>query len=211
MKRLIGLCVAVAAGTIFLATSEQARAEPACELHVWPASEPINLYYGWAHGGTVDGSTKGRNGYPKAPENPLSTAHQRQLLAEANLPDLLKLPGYQVTVHPEPLDSRTIRTAHGRIGDSTASCYAELIVDDLVLNQNVISGSGLRGSFRLRTFGSDPQPLRTFGTWTLVKLIAFPPKPEEDPAKGTTEVLQAFRASLVQFAEAANKPPRAKR
>ena len=200
------------AGTMTLSAHAHAQADGACELHVWPATAPMNLYIGFGHGGIVDGSTKGREGYPAAPENPLSPDRQALLLFEAGLPDLLRLPGYRVTLHPKPLDSRTIRTTRGRIAESTAPCYAELIVDDLILNQNTISGgNGLRGSFRFRTFGTDPAPMRAFGSWTLVKLSAFPPKPNEDPDKGIAEIVQAFRASLVQFAEALNKPPRTKR
>ncbi|PVX29394.1 hypothetical protein [Sphingomonas pokkalii] len=170
----------------------------------------MNMFMGLWHGGIVDGSAKGRDGYPKPPENPLSADRQVQLLQEAGLPDLLKLPGYRVIVHPEPLDSRTIRTTPGRIAASTAPCYAEMIVDDVILNQNVIGGSGLRGSFRFRTFGLDAQAIRTFGSWTLVKLTAFPPKPGEAPDRAMEEIVQAFRTSLVQFADTVNKPPRTK-
>jgi len=201
-----------AAGALVFSAQAHAQADGACELHVWPATAPMNLYLGFGHGGIIDGSTKGRDGYPAAPDNPLSAERQAELLSEAGLPELLKLPGYRVTLHPQPLDSRTIRTTRGRIAESTAPCYAELIVDDLILNQNTISGgNGLRGSFRFRTFGTDPAPTRAFGSWTLVKLTAFPPKPAEDPGKGIAEVVQAFRTSLIQFAEAVNKPPRTKR
>lgn len=201
-----------AAGALIFSVQAHAQTDTACELHVWPATMPMNLYLGFGHGGIIDGSTKGREGYPAAPDNPLSAERQAQLLSEAGLPDLLKLPGYRVTLHPQPLDSRTIRTTRGRIAESTAPCYAELIVDDLILNQNTISGSnGLRGSFRFRTFGTAPEPSRAFGTWTLVKLTAFPPKPGDAPDKGVAELVQAFRTSLVQFAEAVNKPPRTKR
>lgn len=201
-----------AAGALLISTQAHAQADTVCELHVWPATAPMNLYLGFGHGGIIDGSTKGREGYPAAPENPLSSERQAQLLSEAGLPNLLKLPGYRVSLHPQPLDSRTIRTTRGRIAESSASCYAELIVDDLVLNQNRISGgNGLRGSFRFRTFGSDNAPTRAFGSWTLVKLDAFPPAPNEDPGRGTAEIVQAFRTSLVQFAEAVNKPPRIRR
>ncbi len=201
-----------AAGALTFSAHAHAQTDTGCELHVWPASAPMNLYLGFGHGGIIDGSSKGRDGYPAAPDNPLSAERQAQLLAEAGLPDLLKLPGYHVTLHPQPLDSRTIRTTRGRIADSSVACYAELIVDDLILNQNKISGgNGLRGSFRFRSFGAAPEPTRTFGSWTLVKLTAFPPRPGEDPAKGVAEVVQAFHASLVQFAEAVSKPPRGKR
>lgn len=211
---MIGLCFRrlTAAGALVVSAQAQAQTDAACELHVWPASTPMNLYLGLGHGGIIDGSTKGREGYPPAPDNPLSAERQAQLLSEAGLPDLLKLPGYRVMLHPQPLDSRTIRTTRGRIANSAAPCYAELIVDDLILNQNSVGGgNGLRGSFRFRTFGTAPEPIRTFGTWTLVKLAAFPPKPNEDPAKGTAEVVQAFRTSLVDFAAAVTRPPRTKR
>jgi len=173
-----------------------------CELHVWPGSAPLNLYMGWFHGAIIDGGAKGREHYPKAPTNLFSPEQQLQLLADADLPKLFKLINYRVVAHPEILDSRTIRTTPGRIVNSGSPCYAELLIDDLVLTQNVIGGNALRGSFRFRDFGADLQPRRTFGTWTLVKLAAFPPKAGQDPAIGLAEVIAAYRTSLTIFARA---------
>ena len=99
-----------------------APAAAPCELHVWPGSDLIHLYYGWTHGGTINGSLKGREGYPVAPENPLTAEVQGQLLAGMDLPTLLALPGYAVIVHPQPLSSREIRASTTRLAASDSPC-----------------------------------------------------------------------------------------
>ncbi len=192
------------------AAAKAIPADGGCELHVWPGSEPIDMYYGWVHGGTIDGSKKGREGYPPPPPNPLTPEGQAALLRESDLTTALGLPGYAITVHPVALDSRTIRTSKTRIADSQASCYAELIVDDLILNQNVISGSALRTSFRFRDFGDAAAPTRMFGSWTITELKLFPPKPGTDADAAVAEVKAAFKGNLGEFAAALTKPRKRK-
>jgi len=196
-------------------SAERAGAQPAptaaCELHVWPGSDLVYLYFGWAHGGTIDGAVKGREGYPKAPQNPLTSQVQGELIAQQQPQLLLDRPDYRVVMHPEVLPSRVIRTSFGRIAPSQSLCYAELIVDDIILSQNVIGGNALRAIFRFRDFGPNPEPMRTFGTWTITPLTQFPPKNPDDSAAmaaGTAELKAAFISDLKQFVTALRKPPK---
>jgi hypothetical protein len=192
------------------ATEAPASAAAACELHVWPAGDLIHLYYGWAHGGTINGSAKGREGYPPVPVNPLTAETQGALLASLDLPTLLKLPGYKVVIHPTPLTSREIRASTSRLTDSESPCYAEFMIDDLLLTQNVIGGNALRASFRFREFGLDAAPQRQFGNFVMTKLLQFPPKDPSQEAAAGEELKAAFRSDVTQFTAAATKPPKHK-
>ena len=186
------------------------NAQPGCELHVWPGSDLVYLYFGWAHGGTVNGAVKGREGYPKPPANPLSLETQAAQLGQTDLQSLLKLPGYAIIVHPEALPSRTIRSSTSRIVSSNSPCYAELMIDDLLLSQNVIGGNALRGSFRFRDFGPDTSPRRTFGAFSITPLKLFPPKTPEGEDAAAAELKLAFTSNLKQFAAALLKPVKAR-
>ncbi len=184
-----------------------------CELHVWPSNGLRSAYHGWFHGGIVDGAVTGRDGYPPVPKDPIPTALQAELLAKADLPALLKLTDYVVTVHPEALESRVIRTSTTRISSSQSPCYAELIADDIFFQQDVVNGGYLKSMLRFRNFGSGPTPQKIFGTFVQTKLLKFPPKPDmpEGNQAALDELQTAYQANLVEFGLALNTPPKAKR
>lgn len=201
----------MAAPATVVASAPATEAVPAaCELHVWPGSDLIHLYYGWMHGGTINGAAKGREGYPVAPENPLTAEVQGQLLAGMNLPALLGVPDHRVVVHPQALSSREIRASKTRLAPGESPCYAELMVDDLLLTQNVIGGNALRASFRFRDFGPDAAPRRMFGSFAMTKLTLFPPKAPENMPAAAEELRKAFGSNVAQFAAALTRPPKRK-
>lgn len=193
------------------APAAQQAAPAGCELHVWPGSDLVYLYFGWFHGGTINGAVKGREGYPTAPENPLTVETQGKLLAEMDLPSQLNLPGYAVVIHPNALSSREIRASTTRLAESSSPCYAEFMIDDLLLTENVIGGNALRASFRFRDFGPDAAPQRQFGNFVMTKLLGFPPKTPEALTAAVTELKAAFRSDITLFTAAATKPPKRKK
>lgn len=181
-----------------VAASTEAAAT--CELHVWPAKGFHTVQYGWTHGGTVDGMQKGRNGYPDMPDEPLSPAIQREVLAKLDLPAILKLDGYRTIVHEAPLDTGTIRTTTGRHIADSGPCYSELIVEDIVYQNNVINGKWLNVIYRFRQFeGAAAEPTRKYGTYILARLLKFPPDPDKDPTPALEELRQAFSQSVSTF------------
>jgi hypothetical protein len=152
----------------------EAPAAPAdCEFHVWPGDGLMSTYYGWFHAGTVNGQIQGRPGYPAVPPNPIDTATQGAILAEAQPQRLMSQRDHRLIVHEEALPSRAIRTTPGRLSDSSSSCYAELVVDDVILQQDWLNGSFLKILFRYRDFGPDAQPRRSFATWAQTDLSSF--------------------------------------
>ena len=160
------------------------------------------------HGGIVNGGQQGRRGYPRVPPDAMSVAVQTELLAEAQPQRLVALPAYRLVVHEEALPSRTIRTTVGRIVPSPSACYAELMVDDVVLQQDWVNGAKLRVLFRYRDFGADPAPHRSFTTWADADLDHFPPQTDADLPNALQELRAAFRRSIAVFAGQLQRPAR---
>lgn len=186
--------------------SQPTAATSSCELHVWPGSGLGSVYHGWFHGGIVNGAVTGRAGYPQVPPNPIDTPAQRELLEAAQPQQLLQLDGHKLVMHDEALPSRVIRSSPGRIAASESACYAELIVDDVLLQQDWVNGSFLRVSFRYRDFGAAQTPGRTFGTWVKAPLAGFSARQPMDVDKLPAEFHRAFTKNISLFADALRKP-----
>jgi hypothetical protein len=170
-----------------------------------------STFYGWLHGGIVDGSVNGRPGYPKLPQSPLDTATQQAILTSLDIPSLLGLKGYQATVHAETLDSRTLRNTTGRYTAEGGPCHAELAVDDVFFQEDAFSGRYLKVIYRFKRFDGSEAPTRSFGSIATQKLALFPPaKPEDDPQPALGELRQAFAQSVETFGRQLAAPPRKK-
>ncbi|WP_231478154.1 hypothetical protein [Sphingomonas sp. UNC305MFCol5.2] len=215
MFRRVLLLAVVAAS--FSANAARAQEAPpgGCELHVWPSGPLNSVYQGWIHGGIVNGAVTGRDGYPEVPPDPLGAASQTALLDRAQPQGIIGRDSYRLIVHAEPLTSREIRTTPGRLTTDGAQCYAELIVDDVFLQQDVFHGSYLKSSLRYRDFGDGvapaATPVRVFGSWVKTPLRLFPPKEGVDREAASNDLKSAYVENLTRFAEALNKPAKAKR
>lgn len=192
--------------------AEAAPLPPACELHVWPGSPVRSTYSGWFHGGIVDGAVQGRDGYKKLPDSILSAETQLRTLTEMNLAEVLRLTGYTVVFHDQPLTSRAIRAATGRVLTDTPACYAEFITDDVFFQQDIVEGRFIKAIFRFRQFdGSSEAPARTFGTYVQYRLTQFPPAEPEQLEVALEEFRLAYGQSVRQFGAALNKPAKPKK
>jgi hypothetical protein len=178
-----------------------------CEFHVWPADALMSVYYGWFHGSTVNGQIRGRPGYPAVPPDPIDTATQALILESIHPQLLLNHTAHRLVVHREALSSRAIRGATGRLSDSASPCYAELIVDDVVLQQGV-AGSSLGVLFHYRDFGPGAAPQASFTTWAQADLSTFPPRRPDQLADAIREIREAYRQDIRQFAAMAMRPRR---
>lgn len=167
------------------------------------------VYYGWVHGGTVDGALKGRDGYEQVPVDALQAATQLKLLATLKLDEITGLPGYKVVLHDQPLSTSAIRSTPGRHAADGASCYAELMIEDIVFQNNAINGKWLNVIFRFRDFDG-AQPKRTFGNYILERITVFPPKSDAELAAGLKEMEQAYIAAVYDFGKALNAPKKKK-
>lgn len=207
--------LAAAFGLVLIAlplNAEEDAAAPSntasCELHVWPGNDLRSTYHGWFHGGIVDGAVQGREGYRVLPSNPLTTSAQLGRLQQLPLADVMGLTGYAVIIHDSALDSRTLRATPGRLAPNPPSCYAELAVDDVFFQEDIVEGRFLKVLFRFRKFDG-PAPTRQFGTYIQEKLLIFPPaQPDADPEPGMDELAHAFGQAVSGFGKALNLPPK---
>lgn len=184
-------------------------ADPAgCEFHVWPGDGLMSTYFGWFHDGIVNGQIAGRPGYPELPPNPIDTAMQATLLAQSHPEIAMGQSDHRLIVHAEALSSRAIRQARERLAESTSRCYAELIVDDVILQTDWVNGSSLHILFHYRNFEAGVLPHRIFATWVDTHLSAFPPRTPDQLDAAIAEIRQAYRRNVALFATAANRPAR---
>lgn len=171
-----------------------------CELHIWPSKGLRSAYYGWFHGGLVDGAVTGRDGYPPVPNNALGTDNQIEIIGKIDFSELnLSDPDTQIIVHNESLESRVIRKTEGRIDNSSAPCYAELIIEDIFFQQDAFSGKRLRTLFRYKDFESGDKLTFRYGSWFTSDLAAFPPANEAEVDAAILEITEAFTNTLKDF------------
>lgn len=200
---MLAVCTPAAAQGITSPTIAEQPGAAACELHVWPANDMRSTYFGWFHGGIVDGAVQGRQGYRKLPASPLAEERQAGILQSLGIAKTVGLGGYRTVVHEHALDSRTIRGPITRLVKDAPSCYAELIVDDVFFQEDVVNGRFFKGLYRFRSFEGDV-PKRNFGSYTQVKLLLFPPATPEAINSALDEVAQAYQQSISQFGAALN-------
>lgn len=188
-----------------------ARDTAQCELHVWPIDKLHSTFHGWTHGGTVDGSAKQRAGYPVMPADPFPIAAQAEALESLPLPALMGVADHRLVVHREALDRRARRALAGRHNVSAPACYAELIVDDMFVEGDIVTGSELKVLFRFRDFGTADTPQRSFSSWGRTDLKLFPPKDAANLDAALAELGTAYRADVRDFASTMAKPRKDKK
>lgn len=210
MIRTLSVAAALALGAALPATAEEAApATPGCELHVWPAEDFHTVYYGWAHGGTIDGGFKQRPGYARLWVDPLAMKRQAEILGLQPIPSLLGLPDYRMVVHPQRLSSQVIRSTPGRLLPESPPCYAELVVDTVVLQHNVLRGKDLNVIYRFRKFGAAPTPERSFGTFVVTPVnLVLSDKELPEPKAFAAEMERAYIATITEFATRLQAPPK---
>lgn len=193
-----------------------------CELHIWPAAglsmtrqrAMDNRDTSYIGGGAIGGllSTSGRERIenntanvgtagPQA-ESPLGSEAQLKVLADANLPALLGLAGYRPVFHDTALSKTTLRTQQGRYDPaSTASCYADLVLADVVYSREYANGQNVKAFLRFRDFASGTAPARRYATWIQTDLEYDREKAEASEAEMNAELVAGLATNLKKFAE----------
>lgn len=202
------------AGTL---PAPEAAQDPTCELHIWPAGGMTSVRQRGFESNTsrglipeliqearVNGAARADAraaaglAASEAPE-PLATARQREILSGLSWTEMLGLAGYRVIFHDTALDSRTIRTVKTRYAQSSAPCYADLVIDDIVYSREYSRGRNLKTLFRFRDFGDGTAPRQSFGTWVQTKLTVFSLDPLNVGAPALDELASALRSNAAAF------------
>ena len=186
------------------AAVSQAQPAPQCELHVWPAERFQAMTTGLLMGGLLDAAIHAEG--DKARRSHLASAldseGQLEALQKLDLVTLLHLPPSKVVPHAEALDRKTINKVVTRRSNSTAPCYAELMVTDVFYQKAAIWGKSLRTSFMLRNFTANPSKPLVKRTTGGNGLKIFPAKEGEDTTTADAELVSVFQKD---FTEAAPK------
>jgi hypothetical protein len=186
-----------------------------CELHAWPGPGlrvVFNRWHGPHMGGllgyAIDEWTKSLQHPPGIPADTLGTTEQAKMMGEVDIAGLLGLDGYRLVVHDRALDSKTIRTASGRIDPSVAPCYAELMSDGVFLEKGIGKDAALKTVWRYRQFDSGASATRSFSSFSQQPLKLFPPDGEhpEEVGPSLVELRQAYRNDIALFAQYVRQP-----
>jgi hypothetical protein len=187
------------------ATASPATSTPApqCELHIWPAERFQAMTTGLLGGGLLDAAVHAEG--DKARRSRLASAldseGQLDALQKLDLISLLQLPPSKIVSHSEALDRKTVNKIKTRRSESTAPCYAELIVTDVLYTKAAFWGKSLRTSFMLRQFpagSAEPTIKKTTGG---NGLKVFPAKQGEDTTEADAELVSVFQKNFTEAAE----------
>lgn len=188
----------------------------ACELHIFPAAglsltrqravDNLNTGYMGVLGTTgqqrIEGNTANIGTAGPRPGGPLDPEMQLKVLREAGLPALLGLATYTPVYHAEALDKRTLRLEQGRYDrTSTAPCYADLVLADVVYSREYANGQNVKAFVRFRDFATGTAPARRYATWVQTDLEHDREKPEASEAEMDAELVAGLAANLRKFAD----------
>ncbi len=204
------------------ATEDSTAVQSTCELHVWPAAglsltrqrAMDNRDTSYIGGGAIGGllSTSGRERIENntanvgtsgpQPVSPLGPEMQLKVLQDADLPALLGLAGYRPVFHDTALTKTTLRVEQGRYDrTSTASCYADLVLADVVYSREYANGQNVKAFVRFRDFASGTAPARRYATWIQSDLEYDREKAEASEEIMNAELVAGLATNLRKFAD----------
>jgi hypothetical protein len=192
-------------------TPEVATAAPApetpCEIHVFPAERFQAMTTGWLGGGLIEAAIyadRDRDNRTQMAAS-LDPVIQLEALRGMDLAGLLALRPSRIITHETPLDRKTINKISTRRAESASSCYAEVIVADMLYQKNALLGRTLQTLFMVRDFGAQADRPRIYKSWGGNPLKKFPPKEGEDFEAAAQELVDTFAKNFEEFAANAKR------
>lgn len=174
-----------------------------CELHIWPAERMASQTSGLLGPGLLSSAINGKRDSTNQSlmATALDSQNQLNALTALDLRDLLvRTDGTTIVLHETPLERKTMNKVKTRRSDSTASCYAELIVADVFYQKSMMYGRSLRTLFMVRVFGDDQKIDKEYKAWGGNGLSLFPPKEGEDAIAALDELSAVFKANFLEYA-----------
>ena len=205
MKKIV--VVAAAAACTFAALPAQAQ-QSDCELHVFPTLEgqamTTGLLAGFGVVGAIaDAAANADRNINEAEylKEALGPKYQVQMFKTMDLPGELGLEGAKV-IFEEPIADRNITTkAKTRLTDSTAACYAELIVTQNFYTKKAIYGRSLNSRYVFKDFRGGQTETKLVKGRGGNGLSHFPPKTTDETEAAEEDLRQAFTKNFLEYAK----------
>lgn len=182
---------------------------PVCELHVYPTLEGQAITTGWLVGFGVIGAVadaaanKDRNvSDAEYLKDALGPQFQVSALQSIDLVRELKLPEGTAISFETPISDRGITTkVKTRLSQSTAPCYAELIVTQNLYRKAAIYGRSLNNRFIFKDFrgGMTQTNLRKGRGGN--GLSQFPPESVAERAAADVDLRNAFTKNFLEYSK----------
>lgn len=199
---------AALAATLLAGGSTAVHAQEACELHVFPTLEGQAQSTGWLSGLGVIGAVADAAGHQD--ENVSDADYLRDALGprfqvaafqSIDVPAALGLPAGTEVIYETPIADRDITTeVQTRLSDSTAACYAELIVTQNFYLKRAIYGRSLNNRFIFKDFRNGVTEARMIRGRGGNGLSMFPPETPADREAADADLRQAFLLNFNEYA-----------
>lgn len=199
---------AALAATLLAGGSTAALAQEACELHVFPTLEGQAQTTGWLSGLGVVGAVADAAGH--GDENMSDADYLREALGprfqveafqSIDLVGTLNMPAGTEVIYETPIADRDITTeVKTRLTDSTAPCYAELIVTQNFYLKRAIYGRSLNNRFIFKDFRNGVREAEMVRGRGGNGLSMFPPETPEGREAANADLRQAFLANFNEYA-----------
>lgn len=189
---------------ISASAQNQAAAEPACSLHVFPTIEGQAQNIGLFGPGLINEAINSEKNTSNAEymREALSPRFQIDAFKTIDLAKALGMPAGTEIIYEVPIADRDITTkAKTRLTDSTAKCYAELIVTQNLYQQKVIYGRSLNNRFIFKDFRGGLTETKMVKGRGGNGISEFPPETPEDRPKADADLRRAFLANFEEYAK----------
>lgn len=213
MRTLLGTAgialTLIASPALAQSADVSAEAPATCELRVFPTLEGQATTTGWLSGMGIVGAiadaakNKDRNASEgDYLQEALGPRFQIASLKTIDLVEELNMPAGTQIIYEEPIADRKISTkTTTRLTDSTAECYAELLVTQNLYTKKAIYGRSLNNRFIFKDFRGGKEETKMIKGRGGNGLEHFPPKTTDDTEAAEADLRQAFTANFVEYAK----------
>ena len=200
--------------TLLLGLSAPAfAADPTCEFHVWPAHAtgavtaralsnfgPVGAYLDYRS--NRDATLHDQVTLIET----LTPPQQAQAMIAVNLPHLLGMGQVRLIFESGSFDPRAAPRQRNRMTDSTAPCYAELIVSRNEYRNSAVRGASLKSEMTFKDFRRGAARIKSASEAS--GLSHFPARTADKESLAKQDVSDAFAANLRAFARRVARQPR---
>jgi len=185
------------------ATAAPVAATPTCEVHIWPAArvgavtQGAGSWFGLI-GAIADAAAHAdQNKRDKAfIISVLDPAAQARAMREMNLPSALSLPAANVITHDAGIELNSETT--GRLTQSTAPCYYDIVVRQLVYLKTATTKGKMRTFIMVRGSNGNTRVVDYKDSANHALEVKLP-KEGEDATEASRALIDAFKADLEEF------------